>query len=134
MWTCPNCGREFKRTNQNHYCGKPPSTIEEYISNQDPSIQPILIQLRTTIHEAIPNSTETISWGMPTWKRKGNLIHFAVSKNHIGIYVTEEAISHFADQLKEYETNKGVIRLKFNKELPLKLISNIAQWSYAADA
>lgn len=22
MWVCPKCGREFKRINQGHYCGK----------------------------------------------------------------------------------------------------------------
>lgn len=31
MWTCPKCGREFKRTNQSHYCGKAPESVDEYI-------------------------------------------------------------------------------------------------------
>lgn len=22
MWKCPKCGREFKNTNQDHYCGE----------------------------------------------------------------------------------------------------------------
>ena len=32
-WKCPKCGREFRRQNQDHYCGKP-RTIEEYIEGQ----------------------------------------------------------------------------------------------------
>ena len=32
MWTCPNCGREFKRTNQSHFCGSAPETVEAYIA------------------------------------------------------------------------------------------------------
>ncbi len=32
MWVCPKCGRAFKNTEQSHYCGKPPATIEEYIA------------------------------------------------------------------------------------------------------
>ena len=31
MWVCPKCGREFRRTNQGHYCGEPPETVLEYI-------------------------------------------------------------------------------------------------------
>ena len=29
MWECPKCGRIFKKTNQDHYCGPAPATIEE---------------------------------------------------------------------------------------------------------
>ena len=31
IWTCPKCGREFSRQNQDHYCVKP-ETIDAYIS------------------------------------------------------------------------------------------------------
>ena len=34
MWVCPKCGREFKRTNQGHYCGKAPENVNEYIEVQ----------------------------------------------------------------------------------------------------
>ena len=133
MWTCPNCGREFKRTNQDHYCGKAPASIDEYILKQDIAIQPALICLRNAIHDAIPEAKETIAWSMPTWKRKGNIIHFSVSKNHIGVHVGEAAITHFQERLKGLAVNKSVIRLKFDQEMPLPLIADIAKWSYTMD-
>ena len=133
MWTCPNCGREFKRANQNHYCGKATSSIDEYISRQEEAVQPALVCLKNTIHNAIPEAEETIAWGMPTWKKKGNIIHFAVSKNHIGVYVWPEAVSFFEERLKGFETNKGVIRLKWGQEMPLSLISDIAKWCFMMD-
>ena len=34
MWECPKCGRKFKNTNQSHYCGTAPQSIEEYIAQQ----------------------------------------------------------------------------------------------------
>ena len=95
MWTCPNCGREFKRTNQSHYCGKAPVSVDEYILRQENDIQPTLVCLRNTIRDAVPDAEETIAWSTPTWKKKGNIIRFAVSKNHIGVYVSEEAIAFF---------------------------------------
>ena len=133
MWTCPKCGREFKRKDQDHYCGKAPATIDEYILRQDASIQPHLISLRNTIHDAIPEAEEKIAWSMPTWKKRGNVISFAVSKNHIGVYVGEEAVAHFYEQLQGIEIYKGNLRLKRSEEMPLSLISDIAKWCYARE-
>lgn len=133
MWVCPKCGREFKRTNQDHYCGKAPATIDEYIQRQDSAIQPTLISLRNAIHDAIPEAEEKIAWSMPTWKRKGNVISFAVSKNHIGVHVSEEVVEHFNERLKGLELYKGVIRLKFDEDIPLSLIADIAKWCFELD-
>ena len=133
MWTCPNCGREFKRTNQSHYCGKAPASIDEYILKQEKDIQAALVCLRSTIHCAIPEAEETIAWGMPTWKKKGNIIHFAVNKNHIGVYAGQEAVTFFDERLTGFETNKGVIRLKLDQEIPVSLISDIAKWCFIND-
>ena len=133
MWTCPNCGREIKRTNQSHYCGKVPASIDEYILRQEESLRPILICLKNAIHDAIPEAEEVIAWSTPTWKKKGNIIHFAVSKNHIGVHAGEDAVAHFSERLKGFEIYKGVIRLKFDREIPLALISDIAKWCFIMD-
>ena len=44
MWVCPKCGRSFRRKDQDHYCGKAPETIEEYILSQPEETQPYLRQ------------------------------------------------------------------------------------------
>ena len=133
MWKCPKCGREFKRTNQDHYCGKAPVSIDEYILRQDIAIQPALRSLRTAIHEAIPEAEEKIAWSMPTWKGRGNVIGFAAAKNHIGVYIGEDAAAHFRERLKEIAVNKGNLRLKYDQEMPLSLISDIAKWCFMMD-
>ena len=133
MWTCPNCGREFKRTNQSHYCGNAPVSVDEYISQQVKDIQPMLVCLKNTINEAIPDAEETIAWSTPTWKKKGNIIRFAASKNHIGVYVWEDAVSFFEERLRGLETKNGVIRLKIGEEMPLSLIADMAKWCFAMD-
>ena len=71
--------------------------------------------------------------GMPTWKKNGNIIHFAVNKNHIGVYVGQEAVSFFYESLNGFETYKGVIRLKSNQEIPISLISDISKWCFTMD-
>ena len=128
MWKCPKCGRTFKNTNQDHYCGKAPKTIEEYIERQPEQIQTFLRQVSIAIGSAIPDAAEKISWSMPTYWKKHNLIQFAAFKKHIGLYPGPEAVNTFSDRLKEYKTSKGAIQLPYDKPLPLELIEEIAKW------
>ena len=128
MWTCPKCGRSFRNCNQSHYCGKAPETIEEYILEQPEEVQPILQQLQETIHGAIPEAKEKISWSMPTFWKGRTLIQFAASQKHIGLYPGPEAVEAFADRLAAFPTSKGTIRLPLNQPMPLELIADIARW------
>lgn len=129
MWKCPKCGREFKNRNQDHYCIKPES-IEQYIEFQDETVRPYLRAIWDVIHSAIPDAQEKISWSMPTFWKKRNLIQFAAFKNHIGLYPGPEAVEAFQDRLFGYETNKGTIRLLYQDDLPLELIADIAKWCW----
>ena len=103
------------------------TVIEEYISAQREEIRPRLTAVYETIREAIPDAEERISWGMPTFWKGRNLIHFAPAKRHIGIYPGAEAMAFFADRLTEYETSKGTLRLPDDRELPLALVAEIAR-------
>lgn len=130
MWKCPKCGKEFQKQNQSHYCGNKPKTIEEYIMAQPEEAQPYLIQIRNTIHDAIPEASERISWSMPTFWKGNNIIHFAAHKHHIGIYAGTEAVIIFGEELKPYKTSKGTIQIPYKEPLPLDLIARIAAWCY----
>ena len=130
MWQCSICGREFKNTNQDHYCGEPPKTIEAYIAAQPENIQSLLNQVRDTLRAALPEAEERISWSMPTYWKKHNIIYFAAFKKHIGLYPGDKAMEHFADRLTEYKTSKGALQLPYNKPIPLELITEIAKWCY----
>lgn len=130
MWTCPKCGRAFQKQNQGHYCGKPPKTIDEYIAAQPEEVQGYLKKIRDAIHAALPEAEEKISWSMPTYWKKYNIIQFASHKNHIGLYAGTEAVVEFEERLEEYKTSKGSIRLPYDKPLPLELIGEIAKWCY----
>lgn len=128
MWKCPKCGRTFKKTNQDHYCGPAPETIEEYIERQPESARPYLRLINSAVKAALPDAEERISWSMPTYRKKYNLIHFAAFQKHIGLYPGPEAVEAFADRLKEYKTSKGVIQFPYDRPLPLELIAEIAAW------
>ncbi len=107
-----------------------PGTVEEYIAAQEERVRPYLTEVRETIRQAIPQAREIVSWGMPTYRGNGNVIHFAAAKRHLGIYPGEEATAHFAEGLKDYHVSKGTIQIPYREPLPLELIGEIAVWSW----
>ena len=128
MWTCPNCGRAFRSVNQQHYCGKAPESIDEYINAQDEALREPLRQVRAAIQAQLPEAKEKISWSMPTFWQGRNILHFAAAKHHIGLYPGDEAAAVFKDRLEGLAVSKGTIRFPYGIELPEGLITDIARW------
>lgn len=129
MWKCTKCGRTFKTENQNHYCGEKPKSIEEYIMMQDESVREDLIKMNDILAKALPEAEERITWSMPTFWKNHNIIHFAASKAHIGLYPGPQAVEQFATELAKYKTNKGTIRIPYG-EIDADLIAQIAKWCW----
>jgi len=107
------------------------NSIDEYIAVFPKEIQKILRELRATIKTSAPDAEERISYQIPTFALKGNLVHFAAFKKHIGFYPTSSAIQAFKHELAIYEGAKGTIRFPIGKPLPLKLISKIVKYRVA---
>ncbi len=106
-------------------------TIDEYISDCSADMKPKMEQMRTIIHEAIPDAEECISYNMPAFKTTSVLLYFAAGKNHVGFYPTPGPIVHFQDELKNYKTSKGAIQFPNNQPLPEDLIRRIARYRAA---
>ena len=104
------------------------TTIDEYIESQSEEIRPMLKKIRNTISSAVPEAIEKISYGMPAFWQRRNLIHFAAFKKHIGIYPGGEVIPVFAERLKNYKTSKGAIQFPLGKPIDYTLIADITLW------
>lgn len=103
-------------------------TIDEYIYAQDKKYQQMLFNVKKTIKDVAIDAQEKISYGMPTFYLKNNLIHFALMKNHLGIYPGSEAIVEFEARLKKYKTSKGAIRMPLDQKNDYKLIEDITKY------
>lgn len=104
-------------------------TIDQYIEGFLDDRQVVMKKLRDIIREEAPEAKEKISWGMPTFYQGGNLIHFAQSKNHLGIYPGTDAVIAFCDELKDYKTSKGAIQIPNSKPIPEDLIKKIVRYN-----
>lgn len=103
--------------------------IDTYIKNFPNTTQIILEKIRDTIKNAVPNSIETISYGIPTFKLNGkNLIHFGGFKDHTSLFPGSEAVEVFANELIEYKTSKGTIQFPLDKPVPYDLIAKITEF------
>lgn len=102
--------------------------IDDYINKFPNDIQEKLQEIRKVIHNCVPEATEAISWGMPTFKLNGNLIHFAAFKKHIGLYPGVSPIIEFEKELANYKTSKGAIQLPLDKPIPFDLIKKIVKF------
>jgi uncharacterized protein YdhG (YjbR/CyaY superfamily) len=105
-----------------------PRTIDEYIAGFPHEVREILEKIRTTIRTAAPDAEETISYQMPTFTLKGNLVHFAAYKKHIGFYPTPTGIEKFKKELAAYEGAKGSVRFPLDKPIPFALIGRITRF------
>ena len=107
------------------------TNIDEYIATFPPGVQAVLQKIRETIHEAAPEAVETINYGIPTFVLKGNLVHFAAFKNHIGFYPTPSGIEAFKKALADYKGSKGAVQFPLDKPVPFDLVEKIVKFRVA---
>jgi uncharacterized protein YdhG (YjbR/CyaY superfamily) len=102
--------------------------IDEYLERQSVEDRRLLRQMRATIHEAAPEATEKISYGIPTFYLNGNLVHFAAFAKHIGFYPTSSGIAAFKEQLIPFKSSKGAVQFPKDKPLPLTLVAKMVKF------
>ena len=105
-----------------------PNAIDKYIAIFPEDVQAILEKIRATIQKAAPDAEETINYGVPTFTLKGNLVHFAGFKNHIGFYPTPSGIEKFKKELSKYEGAKGSVQFPLDKPIPYAIIEKIVKF------
>jgi len=105
-----------------------PKTIDEYIAGFPAEVQLKLQKIRETIQDAAPDAVEKIRYQMPTFELKGNLVHFAAFKNHIGFYPAPRGIEAFKEELSAYKGGKGSVQFPLDEPVPYDLISRIVSF------
>lgn len=105
------------------------ASIDDYISSFPKEVQLILAKMRQTIQGVVPpETTETISYGIPTFKLHGNLVHFGGFTSHLSFFPGAEAIEVFQKELNEYVTSKGTIQFQLDEPIPYELIKKITEY------
>ena len=99
--------------------------IDAYIAEFPEEVQALLQKLRSVIRQTAPGATEAISYGIPTFRLYGSLVHFAGYKNHIGFYPGAAPLMVFKEKLGSYKTSKGTVQFPITEPIPFDLVTEI---------
>jgi uncharacterized protein YdhG (YjbR/CyaY superfamily) len=102
-----------------------PADIDGYIAAFPADVQEILQKIRALVRAEAPDAQEAISYGMPTFKLNGNLVHFAAFQHHIGFYPVPSGIEQFKSELSVYRQGKGSVQFPLDQPIPYDLIRKV---------
>jgi uncharacterized protein YdhG (YjbR/CyaY superfamily) len=106
------------------------ASVDEYIAAQPAEAQPRLRELRAIFRAAVPDATEVISYGLPTYKFQGGFVYFGAAKRHVAIYGS--AMDALAEELRDYDASKGTLRFPLNQPIPEELVHKLVVATVAA--
>jgi uncharacterized protein YdhG (YjbR/CyaY superfamily) len=106
-----------------------PKDVDEYLAGVPEPARGTLSRIRATIRSAVPaETTEAISYRIPTFKYKGALLGFAAFPNHCSLFpMSTSVMEAFKAELKGFETSKGTIRFPVDKPLPAALVKRLVK-------
>lgn len=103
-------------------------SVDEYLGVLDPARRAQLERIRSLVKKLVPDTQETMSYGMPTLKYKDRaLVYFTASRRHMSFYPSSWAIEELRDRLEDYTTTAHAIQFTLVKPLPDDLISDLVR-------
>ena len=105
------------------------TSIDEYLAPFPEPTRRILDEIRSLVHEIMPEIAERISYGMPTFSLEGRyLVYVAGWKKHISIYPSTPGVeATLGPKLDPYRSGKGTLQFPVNKPMPMDLIRRIIE-------
>jgi uncharacterized protein YdhG (YjbR/CyaY superfamily) len=103
--------------------------VDSYIAQAAAEARPILEQLRAIIRSAVPDVEETISWGVPFYRRHGAIGGCAAYKKHVSFGSDSELQASDRDALEEagYKTGNKTVSIAFGQKVPAAAIRQIVE-------
>ena len=103
-----------------------PKTVDQYLAGVPQPARSTLNKIRAVIRSvAPPETSESISYGIPTFKYKGMLASFAAFSDHCSLFPGARPTIEFKKELKNFKTSKGTIRFAPDKPLPAALLKKL---------
>jgi uncharacterized protein YdhG (YjbR/CyaY superfamily) len=104
-----------------------PASVDAYIAAFPPGVRKVLREVRAAVRAAAPDASETISYGIPTFRMHGPVAYFAAFKHHIGFYPPVRGDAKLEQAVARYANDKGNLRFPLDEPMPLALIARVVR-------
>jgi uncharacterized protein YdhG (YjbR/CyaY superfamily) len=104
-----------------------PQAVEVYLANIPEPARSTLLKVRAILRAAAPpDTTESISYGLPMLKYKGVLLGYGGFSDHCSLFLgTGDMVAQLGPELARYSVSKGTVRFPVDKPLPAALLRKI---------
>ncbi|MBN2464862.1 DUF1801 domain-containing protein [candidate division WOR-3 bacterium] len=103
-----------------------PKTVDEYLARVQPRFRAALEKLRKQIRAVVPEATEGLAWGMPSFRLRVWLVCYAAFKDHCSFFpMSADVVRKYSRLLKGFKTTKGTIHFTPEKPLPASLVKTL---------
>jgi uncharacterized protein YdhG (YjbR/CyaY superfamily) len=105
---------------------KPEVTVDGYLEDLPDKENAVLTRIRKAIKTAAPKAVEKISYKIPVYRLKGDLIAFAAFKEHCSlITMSTNVIKKLKKELDTYKISGTTIQFNPDKPIPPALVRKI---------
>ena len=103
--------------------------VNEYLAGSPEPARSTLKRVRAVIRSVVPaETTEVISYGIPTFKYKRGLVAFAAFKDHCSFFpMGSSVLDAFKEELKGFRVSKGTLHFPLDRPLPAALVKKIVR-------
>lgn len=104
-----------------------PQSVRSHYLKAPKSHRDTMLEMRTRILEIVPEAEEVVSYGMPAFKVKENIVAgLLANKSYIGYYpFSGSVLTKFQAELSNYVTTKSALHIPVGKPLSKTLLKKL---------
>ena len=103
-----------------------PEEIDAYLAALPDDVRSSLERVRSIIREIAPECTERVSYGIPIFRLRKDLVGISAQKNHCSLHsMSPSLIKAMAEELNGVKVSGATIHFTPEKPLPKELVESI---------
>jgi uncharacterized protein YdhG (YjbR/CyaY superfamily) len=99
--------------------------IEAYIARFPDPAQSRMKELLHQLRIWLPGATESIKYGIPTFSKPKNLLHFAAYDRHIGFYPGPSVLQSQVEAIAPFVHSKGAVQFPHDLPFPWEVVRKL---------
>jgi uncharacterized protein YdhG (YjbR/CyaY superfamily) len=93
--------------------------VDAYLAALPEDVRAALETVRRIIRETVPDCTERVSYGIPMFRQKKDLVGLSAQKNHCSLHCTSSVpLETYADKLQGFKVSGYTIQFTPGTPLP----------------